>query len=269
MKRWIYIGSICIFALIFLISSFLLIRYLNESRKQQSQFDELLRQVEQSTVPQQDPEVTSEEYDPYVTVTHPVTGEQLSILRQYAQLFQQNPHMAGWMHIPGTKINYPVMQTPEQPNFYIDHNFSREASSHGCLYAQENCDLSVSDNVIIYGHNMRDGSMFAALQDYKTERFWQEHKTILFDTLQERRTYEILAVFYTTATEGSGFAYHEFTDTEDEVSFASFVRTCKNLSIYDTGVDAVFGDRLITLSTCDYAQANGRLVVVAKCSDNS
>lgn len=269
MKRWIYICLIVVFSLTFVVSAFFLTRYFLQSRDQQAQFDRLAGLVAQQTDPgRDDPSAAGSSYDAYVQITHPVTGEQIRILRQYAQLFLENPHMAGWMHIPGTKVNYPVMQTPEEPNYYLARNFSRESSAHGCLYAQENCDLAASDNVIIYGHNMRDGSMFAALHKYKDERFFREHKTILFDTLFETRTYEIMAVFYTTATEGMGFTYHEFTDAADEAAFTQFVNTCKDLSVYDTGVTAKYGDRLITLSTCEYSQTNGRLVVVAKYSDN-
>jgi len=269
MKRWIYIILIILFAAVFAVSAFVLVRYYSQSRDQQSEFDQLAQLVAQQTVPvPEDPAAPTVAYDPFTSVTHPVTGETVYVLREYAPLFLENPHTVGWMHIPSTKVNYPVMQTPDAPNYYLKRSFSGEPSAHGCLYAQENCDLETSDNVVIYGHNMRDGSMFAALHKYQDKSFFLEHGTIIFNTLFEHRTYEILSVFNTSASEGMGFSYHTFTDAADEAEFDQFVNTCKALSFYDTGVTAQYGDRLITLSTCEYSQTNGRLVVVAKLLEN-
>lgn len=275
MKRWLYVTLIVIFSLVFLVSGFFLVRYFLASRKQQSQFDELAQLVAQvQTDPAADIEpadtsaTQTDPSDPFVTLTDPDTGVPVQVLRQYAKLYERNNHLIGWMCIEDTKINYPVMQTPDSKDYYLKRDFNREYSEHGCLYVQENCNVSTSDNLIIYGHNMRDGSMFAALQDYKKESFYKTHPRITFNTLTEYRTYEILSVFYTTASEGQGFAYYQFTDAADETAFHDFVSTCKKLSIYDTGVTAAYGDKLITLSTCEYSQANGRLVVVAKYINN-
>ena len=102
MKRWIYICLIVVFSLTFVVSAFFLTRYFLQSRDQQAQFDRLAGLVAQQTVPgRDDPSAAGSSYDAYVQITHPVTGEQIRILRQYAQLFLENPHMAGWMHIPG------------------------------------------------------------------------------------------------------------------------------------------------------------------------
>ena len=104
--------------------------------------------------------------------------------------------------------------------------------------------------------------MFALLDKYKERSFFEEHRYLYFDTLEETHTYQIIAVFKTSAS--GGFRYNEFVDATNEDDFTQFVNSCKKLSLYDTGVDAVYGDKLITLSTCEYSQTNGRLVVVAK-----
>ena len=123
-----------------------------------------------------------------------------------------------------------------------------------------------SANLAIYGHHMKNGSMFAHLDKFKSESFWSEHKTIAFNTLTDRQEYEIVAVFRTVVYTDSpdAFKYYRFVDAGNANEFDSFIAKCKELSFYDTGVTAAYGDKLITLSTCEYSRNNSRLVVVAK-----
>ena len=172
--------------------------------------------------------------------------------------------MVGWISIDGTTINYPVMQTKDNPNYYLKRNFEKEYSDLGTPYIQEDCDLLTSDNLIIYGHHISGNRMFGALEDYKSKSFYEEHKTIHFDTLIQQGEYEIVAVFKTVAYSSEGFRYYDFVYAESEEEFNAYVETCKGLALYDTGVTAEYGDKLITLSTCEYSAANGRLVIVAK-----
>ena len=106
--------------------------------------------------------------------------------------------------------------------------------------------------------------MFADLLDYRKQDFWSAHPTVQFDTLMQHRNYQVFAVFITTASEGQGFSYHTFVDAQTEEEFDAYVSRCKVLSLYDTGITPVYGDKLITLSTCEYTRENGRFVVVAK-----
>ena len=124
--------------------------------------------------------------------------------------------------------------------------------------------IAILLKVTIYGHHIKGGKMFGALEDYKSKSFYEEHKNIQFDTLTEQAEYEIVAVFKTVAYSSEGFRYYDFVDAENEEDFNSYVGKCKELALYDTGVTAEYGDRLITLSTCEYSARNGRLVVVAK-----
>ena len=172
--------------------------------------------------------------------------------------------MHGGWQTSGTKLNYPVMQTPNNPNFYLKHNFEKAYSDLGTPYIQENCNIAESDNLVIYGHHIKGGKMFGALNDYKSKSFYEEHKTILFDTLTEQAEYEIVAVFKTVAYSSEGFRYYDFVNAENAEAFDEYIAKCKELALYDTGVSAEYGDRLITLSTCEYSAQNGRLVVVAK-----
>lgn len=132
---------------------------------------------------------------------------------------------------------------------------------------QENCDVDApSDNLIIYGHHMNDQSMFAGLMKYQSKSFWENHKTVQFDTLTEKSEYEVVAAFKTVAyTDGpESFKYYHFVNAENEDKFNAYISKCKGLAFYDTGVSATYGDKLITLSTCEYSHKNGRMVVVAK-----
>ena len=104
--------------------------------------------------------------------------------------------------------------------------------------------------------------MFAALHDYKKKDFFKAHPYISFDTIYEHYDYQILSVFITTA-DAEGFAYHLYVDGDMD-AFTEYVAKCKELSLYDTGVNASYGDKLITLSTCEHNIDDGRLVVVAK-----
>lgn len=158
----------------------------------------------------------------------------------------------------------PVMQTVDNPNYYLKHSFEKQYSDYGVPYVQENCDLGLSDNCVIYGHHMNNGSMFADLCKYESEDFYQSHKTIRFDTLSSFGEYEVVAAFKTAAYSEQDFKYYHFVNADSAEDFDAYIAKCKELALYDTGVTAEYGDRLITLSTCEYSRQNGRMVVVAK-----
>ena len=183
---------------------------------------------------------------------------------KYAAVYEQNSDFVGWITIDGTNINYPVMQTVNSPNYYLKRSFEKQYSNYGVPYVQENCVLGVSDNAVVYGHNMNNGSMFADLCKYEREDFYREHPVVRFDTLYGLGEYEIVAAFKTVAYSERGFKYYHFVDAAGEDDFNAFISQCKALALYDTGVSAEYGDKLLTLSTCEYSRTNGRMVVVAK-----
>lgn len=193
------------------------------------------------------------------TAPHP------AILRKYAALKRENEHLAGWLLIEGTGIDYPVMQC-EDDEYYLHHDFYGNDSKYGCLYVRERADLEDGVNFIIYGHNMRDGAMFGNLDYYLNESFYKEHPFISFDTLYEERVYEIVAVFRSQVyrAEDDVFKYYQFYEADTIEEFEEFYTNIKALSIYDTGVEAEFGDTFLTCSTCAYHVEDGRFVVVAK-----
>ena len=188
------------------------------------------------------------------------------IMEKYKSLYDENNDLIGWLSIPGTEIDYPVMQN-EDNEYYLHHSFYGEEDKYGCLFVKDFVDINApGTNFIIYGHNMKDGSMFGDLDEYKEESFLQEHPLVYFNTLYEERTYEIMTVFLSQIYNSNDdvFKYYEFyqADTEDE--FLSFYETVTSMSLYKTGVTAEFGDEFLMLSTCAYHVEDGRLVVVAK-----
>ena len=170
------------------------------------------------------------------------------------------------MYIEGTKLDYPVMYTPEDPEYYLHRAFDGSYALSGSLFLGADWSPE-ADHAIIYGHNMKNGTMFGSLGRYKKASYFRDHPVICFDTLTEEGAYEILGVFYsrvyTDADEG-GFRYYQYTDLTAEEAFDAYVRQVKAASLYDTGVEAVYGDKLLTLSTCSYHTENGRFVVVAR-----
>lgn len=259
-KKIIYAALFVVFAAVFIVSAVIVGRYIIDAKQQAGIYDDISNRVNS---------VQNSTTEPTATITTPFTDpdshEPGTILPEYADLFLENPDMVGWISIPGTEVDYPVMQTPYSPDFYLRRNFYKESNSHGAIYVREVCDVNEpSDNITIYGHNMHDGSMFAAVTKYQHKDFWEEHKTFTFDTLTEHHTYEVVCAFKTSGNSGEGFAYHLFVDAENEEDFNEFISTCKALDFFETGVTAEYGDKLICLSTCEYTLDNGRLVVVAK-----
>lgn len=182
-------------------------------------------------------------------------------------LREENADTVGWLNIPGTNIDYPVMQTPEDENYYLYKDFYGNENQNGSLLLSAGCDIeSENTNWIIHGHNMKSGAMFGGLLDYRKKSYMKDHRLIYLDTMEGRRTYEVIAVFESQVyyEDEYVFKYYQCHAIESWEEFDSFYTNIKRLSLYDTGVDAVYGDHFLTLSTCAYHTENGRFVVVAK-----
>ena len=188
------------------------------------------------------------------------------ILDEYKKLFSLNKNLIGWIKIADTYIDYPVLQTNNN-DFYLKHNFNHESDRNGSIFLDKDCSVYPrSTNLILYGHHMRNGRMFGQLNKYSSVNFYKQHKYIQFDTIYEKGTYEVMYVFRSRIYEETSivFKYYQFIDAMSETEFDSYMREMAEMSLYDTGVTAQYGDELLTLSTCDYYTDNGRFVVVAK-----
>lgn len=195
------------------------------------------------------------------------SGDRQAASNRYEKLLEANEDFAGWIEIEGTKISYPVMYTPDDPEYYLHRNFEGEYEYSGLPFIDGACSLDPrSTNVIIYGHNMKNDTMFSHMLDYKDEDFYKEHPYITFNTIYGDGEYEIVSVILARALydDEDGFRYYGMIDPANEEEFNEYMNNIHALELYDTGVDAVYGDELLTLSTCEYSQENGRLAIVAK-----
>lgn len=193
--------------------------------------------------------------------------EELRVENPYKEIFQSNADMIAWITVPDTNIDYPVMWTPEDEEYYLYRDFNGKDNKDGCLLLDtDSCVDPLTTNLIIHGHNMKSGAMFGRLTNYEQESYYNQHKTITLYTEEKQRNYEIIAVFRSQVYKKSDqvFKFYKFFRADTEEEFEDFYENIKQLSIYDTGVTAEFGDHFLTLSTCVYHVKNGRFVVVAK-----
>ncbi len=189
------------------------------------------------------------------------------ILYQYSVLYERNQDMAGWIRLDGTVLNYPVMLTPEEEEYYLKRDFDKGSDLNGLPFMDARCTLDTPvSNYLIHGHNMKNGSMFSCLLKYEEQTFYEEHRQIYFDTIYDTGVYEILGVFQTrVAYEGEDtYRYYSFINADNAEEYDEYIRYVKENSFYETGVTAEYGEQLITLSTCDRRIEDGRFVVVAK-----
>lgn len=198
-----------------------------------------------------------------------LTAEEKRAIREarldaYKELNQKNNEMVGWVKIPETKVDYPVMQSISRPDYYLKHDFSKNTSSHGVPYVAESCDMEQEcSNLIVYGHHMKDGSMFAELLNYADRSFYEANPVIQFDTLEAIGDYQIIGVLKVTALPEDAEVF-TLARVEDAEQYEAFIEVVKKRSLYDTGITASFGESLLTLITCEYTLKEGRLLIVAK-----
>ena len=190
-----------------------------------------------------------------------------AILPKYQDLYAQNSDLVGWLTIDAIGVDYPVMQTPGDNEYYLRRGFDKLYSLAGSLFLDENCRITSPStaNWLIYGHNMSDGSMFGQLDKYAEESFYREHPTFEFDTLYEEMQWQIVAVIRTQVG-ADDLPYYTFFDASSERDWQAKYQAVMDLALYDTGVTAQYGDQLLTLSTCGTTSSttDKRLAVVAK-----
>lgn len=187
----------------------------------------------------------------------------------FESLMAANSDIKAWLKVDGTNINNPVYQTTNN-DYYIDHNMNRQESRYGALFIDQNAIIGReknNQNVVIYGHHMRDGTMFGPLKSYLQLDFYKQHSVIDFTTLYREGKYKVFAVFITNADpkddNGSTFNYR-ITDFASEESFLSWIDEVRMRSIINTDVDVQGNDEILTLSTCTYEFHDARLVVMAR-----
>ena len=261
MKKWIHNIILLVAVIVFVVSGSVLTYHIYQEYKEEKRYDELREEVSSDKLQfefKDEPQLSEEEKRQLVVNNR---------LDSYARLYEENSDIYGWIRIEDTNVNYPVMYTPNNSEFYLRRNFDKEYAFGGTPFVEPR---SINDeylgNVIIYGHNGPGDTMFADVSNYSSSDYWKEHKIIEFDTLNKVQRYEVLAFFSSQVYEVDDqvFKYYHHYTLPDEQSFDYYVRNVKQLAAYETGVSAEFGDELITLSTCNYSREDGRYVLVAK-----
>ena len=281
-----YYALLAIFASVFLLSAVYLGGYLLENQKAEDEYDQLANIRDNATEETQGAPATgnteSTEPNQGTVETKPPV-----MLTELKPIYERNTDLIGWIKIDGVKVNHPVMQRPSDDDYYLTRDFYHQESIAGCMYVPKSCDVNKpSDNVVIYGHTLKTGAMFGKLSRYRNKDFWSENQTFTFDTLYERHTYQIFAVFKTAGKQFDdngniwGYPYHRMNEFASEEAFNQFIADIKGAAFkgenpykgyayFDTGITPKYGDKLLCLSTCEYTMkdpdgtVNGRLVVMA------
>lgn len=180
----------------------------------------------------------------------------------YDELYKKNPDCIGWLRIEGTSINYPVMYTPEDEEYYLHRSFDKKYSYSGVPFLGRGSDLN-GNSILVYGHHMKNGSMFADLTKYVKKEYRREHAEILFDIGKERRTYEVIAAFETTVASDETFRYYDYTGKLSKEQWKEYIEALRERDVLMPD-DMTYSDNLITLSTCAYHKKEGRFVVVGR-----
>lgn len=213
--------------------------------------------------------------DVRINLTTAQTGQeaqkpwQQALMEANAETQTQNADFAAWLTIANTNIDYPVMFTPTDMEYYLRRSFDKQDSIAGTLFLNAACNLAQNtDNVIVYGHNLQSGDMFSELLNYKKQDFWEEHKIITFSTPEAVYEYEVVAAFSTVLDDNNPntFHYDRFINADSAKEFGSFMQQVETLAYYTTGAKVEYGDKLLTLSTCgtSYNSNGERMVVIAK-----
>ena len=244
-----YNVAILVCLAVFLVSGGLLLKRYFDDRRSESEFAALESLID-SDAPAADGEETNS--------------------AKFAALRDQNSDFIGWISIEDTKLDFPVMYAPNNKDFYLRHDFNKEYSVYGVPYLDEKTTLGANDqseNLVIYGHNMKTGTIFGCLTGYKEAGYYQQHPYVQFDTVYGDGTYEVFAAFSIDVAADTSFVYNQYVDMDEE-TYDTYVEEVISRSDVDTGIRPVYGEQLLTLSTCEYSSDNGRYVVVARRVDS-
>lgn len=185
----------------------------------------------------------------------------------FKQLSAINQDVCAWLKIPGTTVDYPVLYRVGDNEFYLHKDLYQKYSSYGSLYFAQGC-IPIQENVslLVYGHHMKDGSMFAELMHYKQKKYYKNHSYIYLYTPDYNYQYQIASVIFTDISKENPDALYcdHYIDMSNTATFQEFVQEVEKRKLYNTNVALLPGDQLLMLSTCEYSSKNGRLVVIAR-----
>lgn len=264
-------------ALVFLVCVVLIIIYFVDVLRTDALYEDIGTSYH-AKLPAQTTAVIPEETE---EIVEEPTEKIYTLLPGAEDLLAMNDEITGWISIPDTKVDYPVLHhLDDEPGneYYLYRNVQKEDSKPGSIFLDYRCtfdqvgengtlEVPNSDNLIIYGHNMRDLSMFGTLKYYRTdENYYEQHPIIQLNSNYETYQYLIFGYFIADAedTTDTRFDYWNAINFVDEAEFYNYVNEVKRRTLRITNVDVEYGDKLLTLSTCNNAFDTARLVIVAR-----
>ncbi len=232
--------------------------------KQKAKYDDLAKFLMSNTTNNNEQRVEIENVinEPQIVVT--------DRMEKVKELNKNNSDIVGWIEIPNTTVNYPVLKGKDN-SYYLNHDYEKKFSNLGSIFLDKDVDIEKpSTNLLMYGHRNKSNMMFEQVYKYRSEAFYKEHPNIRVTTLKCDSEYTVIGAMYAKSYEfnedldGSAFKFYNFIEANNEEEFDNYINNIKSNSVYNINETARYGDKLITLCTCEYTQKNGRFIVVAK-----
>lgn len=260
MKKYIETILLCIFTIVFILLSIVLFKWYDAGTKN----EKLIKEVKNisKTITNADIETFYHDNNLISFDTLQNSQERIRLFLSSQPLKEQNPDYVGWIQIPNTNIDYPVLQNKKDPDYYLKRDFNQNKNAHGSIYLDSVCMIEYSKNKVIYGHHMKDGSMFADLDKYTSREYYLSHETIRFDSLYNMNDYQIIAVLKVPEKDLEKTTPFLLVETKEK--FTLFKNFIESYQLYETGKTYTFDDTFLTLITCEYTYRNGRILVIAK-----
>ena len=253
-KTWVWRSINIILVLVFLVSAGMVTKMLIQGKMEDDAFAAWAESVEKTT-PKTIHKAEKEENK----------SVDANSYTKYYLLHEQNPNFVGWLTMDNTAVNYPVMYTPDEPEYYLRRAFDGSYAVSGTPFIGTGATID-SDCFIIYGHNMDNGTMFGTLDHYQDPTFFKANPRFTFTTLTEKRTYEVFAAVSTQLLydHEEGFRYYQSCGDLTEEKFNTLITWLKNHASYESGIIPNYGEQIVMLSTCSYHTDNGRFIVAAR-----
>lgn len=278
-KNRIYDVLLVVFALIFLYCAFQLISYYVKGARYKKEMSRLSEEIGGGISQNEEdlaeslrmnrdrlvfPDEEEHELVAYVSsFTEEITD---TWHEQYSVLVGKNRDCIGYIEIPDTTMSYPVMFCPSQYDYYLNRNLDKKNDVRGLPFMDGATKIGLSRNYILYGHDMRDGTSFGLLRKYKDKAYAEEHPYVYFNTAISTGVYQVMYVCRSKiyAKDDKVFKYYQYGGVLSEEQFNTYVKEMRSRALYTCGFDAVWGDELLSLSTCDHYVEDGRLIIVCK-----
>lgn len=260
-KKFLFV----IFFVVFIISMIYIIAYLYTMKKDERDLNVIQNMMSVDVKENENNNFQTKENENIVENNQKINTS-MSKVENLKKLQSEYADIVAWLEIENSSINYPVLQGKDN-DYYLYKNYKGVYSRNGSIFLDYRYDFTKKNqNFFVYGHNNNDQMMFNELIKYSDEEYYKSHPNISLITNQEVEQYEIISVFKSeifSKDVTNVFKYYKYLEFETEKEFNEFINNCKEESLYKIDKNAKYGDKILTLSTCEYSKPNGRFVVIA------